>query len=106
MAASSSITWASEVPGSRREVRGTVTFDSSYVTNGEAVTLAQLGLTRLDWLSVETTDGYVPAWDGSTSSPKIKLFWVDTTTDGAPLAEVPNTTNVATVVVRFHAVGA
>jgi hypothetical protein len=106
MAASSSITWASEVPGTRREVRGSVTFDSSYPTGGEAVTLAQLGLTRLDWLSVETTDGYVPAWDGSTSAPKIKLFWVDTTTDGAPLAEVPSTTNVATVVVRFHATGA
>ena len=81
MAASSSITWASEVPGTRREVRGTITFDSSYATGGEAVTLAQLGLTRLDWLSVETTDG-------------------------APLAEVPSTTNVSTVVVRFHATGA
>jgi hypothetical protein len=106
MAASSSITWASEVPGTRREVRGTITFDSSYPTGGEAVTLAQLGLTRLDWLSVETTDGYVPAWDSSTSAPKVKLFWVDTTTDGAPLAEVTATTNVATVVVRFHATGA
>jgi hypothetical protein len=106
MAASSSITWASEVPGTRREVRGSVTFDSSYPTGGEAVTLAQLGLTRLDWLSVETTDGYVPAWDGSTSSPKIKLFWVDTTTDGAALAQVPSTTDVSAVVVRFHATGA
>ena len=106
MAASSSITWASEVPGTRREVRGTITFDSSYATGGEAVTLTQLGLTRLDWLSVNTTDGHVPAWDGSTSTPKVKLFWVDTTTDGAPLAEVPSTTDVSAVVVRFHAVGA
>jgi hypothetical protein len=106
MAASSSITWASEVPGTRREVRGTITFDSSYATGGEAVTLTQLGLTRLDWLTVNTTDGHVPAWDGSTSTPKVKLFWVDTTTDGAPLAEVPSTTDVSAVVVRFHAVGA
>jgi hypothetical protein len=87
-------------------VRGTITFDSSYPTGGEAVTLAQLGLTRLDWLSVETTDGYVPAWDGSTSAPKVKLFWVDTTTDGAPLAEVTATTDASAVVVRFHATGA
>ena len=106
MAASSSITWASEVPGTRREVRGTITFDASYPTGGEAVTLTQLGLTRLDWLTVNTTDGHVPAWDGSTSTPKVKLFWVDTTTDGAPLAEVPSTTDVSAVVVRFHAVGA
>jgi len=106
MAASSSITLASEVPGTRREVRGTVTFDSSYPTGGENVTLAQLGLTRLDWLTVNTTDGHVPAWDGSTSAPKIKLFWVDTTTDGAPLEELPATTDASAVVVRFHAVGA
>ena len=106
MAASVAVTWGPEVPGNRKQVIGTVTFDSSYATGGEAVTLTQLGLTRLDWLTVNTTDGHVPAWDGSTSTPKVKLFWVDTTTDGAPLAEVPSTTDVSAVVVRFHAVGA
>lgn len=106
MAASVSVTWGPEVPGNRKQVLGTVTFDSSYATGGEAVSLADLGLSRLDWLSASTTDGYVPAWDGSASAPKIKLFWVDTTTDGAPLAEVPSTTDVSAVVVRFHAIGA
>jgi len=106
MAASVAVTWGPEVPGNRKQVIGTVTFDSSYATGGEAVSLADLGLNRLDWLSVSTTDGYVPAWDGSTSAPKIKLYWVDTTTDGAALAQVPSTTDVSSVVVRFLALGA
>lgn len=100
MAASISVTYGPEVPGNRKVVHGTVTFDSSYPTGGEAVTLADLGLSRLDWLETLTTDGYLPAWDGSTSAPKIKLF--DTTTG----AEETNGTNVSTVVARFRATGA
>lgn len=106
MAASVAITYGPEVPGSRKEVFGVITFDSSYPTGGEAVTLAQLGVNRLDWLEVSTVNGNVPSWDGSTSSPKVKLFWVDTSTDGAPLAEVPSTTDVSSTTVRFHAIGA
>lgn len=107
MAVSASIVLGPEVPGSRKEVFGTITFDSSYPTGGEAITLAQLGLNRLDWLDVTTsTIGNVPAWNGSTTAPKVKLYWVDTTTDGAPLDEVPNTTDCSTTVVRFRATGA
>jgi len=106
MAASVSIVTGPEVPGNRKFVTATVTFDSSYATGGEAITLSSLGLDRLDFIWAVTQDGYVPAWDGSTTAPKIKLFWVDTTTDGAALAEVPSTTNVSTVVVRIFAFGA
>lgn len=106
MAASVAITFGPEVPGSRKEVRGVITFDASYPTGGEAVALADLGLNRLDWLDVTTVNGNVPAWDGSTSAPKVKLYWVDTTTDGAPLAEVPSTTDVSATTVRFTAIGA
>ena len=106
MAASVSITTGPEVPGSRKEVVGVITFDSSYVTGGEAVTLAQLGLSRLDYLVVTAVNGNIPVWDGSTSSPKVKLLWVDTTTDGAPLAEVASTTDVSATTARFLAIGA
>ena len=106
MAASVSIVTGPEVPGNRKFVTATVTFDSSYATGGEAISLTSLGLNRLDFLWAVTSDGYVPAWDGSTTNPKIELFWVDTTTDGAALAEVPSTTNVATVVARIFAFGA
>lgn len=106
MAASVSITTGPEVQGSRKETVGVITFDSSYATGGEAVTLAQLGLSRLDYLIVTAVNGNIPAWDGSTSSPKIKLFWVDTTTDGAPMAEVVSTTDVSSTTARFLAIGA
>jgi hypothetical protein len=106
MAASVSIVTGPEVPGNRKFVTATVTFDSSYATGGEAISLVSLGLDRLDFLWAVTTDGYVPAWDGSTTAPKIKLFWVDTTTDGAALAQVPSTTDVSAVVVRVFAFGA
>lgn len=106
MAASVSIVTGPEVPGNRKFVTATVTFDSSYATGGEAISLTSLGLNRLDFIWAVTQDGYVPAWDGSTTAPKIKLFWVDTTTDGAALAEVPSTTDVSAVVVRIFAFGA
>jgi hypothetical protein len=104
MAASVSITLGPEVPGSRKEVYGTITFDSSYATGGEAVTLAQLGVNRLDWLMVNAGAGYLPVWDGSTTTPKV-LLYRQTAATGA-LVEVPSTTDVSTVTVRFKALGA
>ena len=102
--ASVSINFGPEVPGSRKEVFTTVTFDSSYVTGGEPFTPAEFGLDRLDWLSVAGANGYVATWDGSTTAPKI-LLYRQTAATGA-LVEVPNATNVSTVVVRVRAVGA
>jgi hypothetical protein len=106
MAATVSVVTGPEVPGNRKFVTATVTFDSSYATGGEAITASSLGLNRLDFIWAVTQDGYVPSWDGSTTAPKIKLYWVDTTTDGAALAEVPSTTDVSAVVVRVFAFGA
>lgn len=106
MAASVSITTGPEVPGNRKIVIGTVTFDSSYPTGGEAISLVDLGLTRLDSLFVNPNNGYLPTWDGSLTAPKIKMFWVDTTTDGAPQVEVTATTNLSTTTVSFVAFGA
>lgn len=106
MAASVSVVTGPEVPGNRKFVTANVTFDSSYPTGGEAISVASLGLNRLDFMWAVTQDGFVPSWDGSTLSPKIKLFWVDTTTDGAALAEVPATTDASAVVVKVFAFGA
>jgi hypothetical protein len=102
--ASVALTIGPEVPGSRKESYGVITFDSSYPTGGEAFVPSEFGLTRLDWLQVAGATGYVAVWDGSTSDPKV-LLYRQTAATGA-LAEVPNTTNVSTVTVRFRAVGA
>lgn len=102
--ASVAINIGPEVPGSRKEVYATVTFDSSYVTGGEPFVPAEFGFSRLDWLQVASGNGYLAVWDGSVSAPKI-LLYRQTAATGA-LAEVPNTTDVSTVVVRVRAVGA
>lgn len=81
----------------------TVTMDSSYPTGGESVTAANLGLSRIVQFSLEPNAGYVPEYNHANS--KVKVFWVDTTVDGAALAEVADTTNIATVVFRGKVVG-
>lgn len=104
MAASVSITTGPEVPGNRKMVSGVITLDSSYATGGEAVTLAQLGLSRLDFLCLTAGIGYLPTWDGSTTAPKV-LVYRQTAATGA-FAEVPNTTDMSATTVRFLAYGA
>ena len=104
MAASVSITTGPEVPGNRKMVSGVITLDSSYVTGGEAVTLAQLGLSRLDFLCLTAGIGYLPTWDGSTTAPKV-LVYRQTAATGA-LVEVPSTTDMSATTVRFIAFGA
>lgn len=104
MAASVSITTGPEVPGNRKMVSGVITLDSSYVTGGEAVTLAQLGLSRLDFLCLTAGIGYLPTWDGSTTAPKV-LVYRQTAATGA-FAEVPSTTDMSATTVRFLAYGA
>lgn len=104
MAASVSITTGPEVPGNRKMVSGVITLDNSYATGGEAVTLAQLGLSRLDFLCLTAGIGYLPTWDGSTTAPKV-LVYRQTAATGA-FAEVPSTTDMSATTVRFLAYGA
>lgn len=96
-----------EIVGRHREVRGLVTFDSSYPTNGEAVTPADFGLTQLTDLRLEAgPGGYVPVWNQSTTAAKLKVLMGDNNnaSDG-PLIEVANTTNLSAVVARYTATG-
>jgi hypothetical protein len=80
-----------------------VTFDSSYPTGGEASAPSAYGLTDIICLIPLTASGYTPEYDDTNS--KIKMYWVDTTVDGAALAEVANTTNLSAVTVRFFVLG-
>ena len=98
------INFGPEVPGSRKEVLGVITFDSSYPTGGEDFTPAEFGLSRLDFLQVSGANGYVAVWDGSTSAPKVLMFSQNGST-GA-LTQAANGANLSTVTARFRAVGA
>lgn len=104
MPASVSIQYGPEVPGNRKTTIAQVTFDSSYATGGEAITVSSLGLDRLDYLLVDAGAGYLARWDGSKTTPKI-LLYRQTAATGA-LAEVPSTTDVSTIVVNVLAFGA
>lgn len=106
MALSYSLDGPVQYEGTKRVVRGTITFDSSYPTGGEAVTVASLGLVKLEDLTLSGDDGYVLRWNRSASSPLILAYMGDNNnaSDG-PLIEVANTTDLSAVVTRFTAVG-
>jgi hypothetical protein len=87
-----------------------VTFDSSYSIGGEAFEPHSVGLSEVWFASIVqiapvATTTLVFRWDHTNN--KIVASWVDTTTDGAPLAEVVDTTSLATYTVRcfFYGLG-
>lgn len=85
--------------------RGTLAFDNSYPTNGEALILSQVGLKSINVLDVHPTAGFVFSWDGTNK--KVKAFYADysTNTDGA-LIEVANATDLSALnAVPFEAIG-
>ena len=85
---------------------GTITFDDSYPTGGEAITAANLnfsgGITNL--IAEPSLGGYVPVWDKTNSKIKVLYGDYNNSADG-PLIEVPNAADLSTVTVRFIAFG-
>lgn len=81
----------SEVEG-RRMHAVTLAFDDAYPTGGEALTADNVGLSRIDQAIIAPAGGFVFEWD--QTNKKVKAYWVDTSTDGAAMAEVPNDTDI------------
>lgn len=87
------------VAGTRKARAITVTWDSSYVTAGEAVTLAQLRLARaVSSISPgvarnSSGDTYLVSWDGSVISPKLIASRADQVDDAGE--QVPNATDLS-----------
>lgn len=73
--------------GNKYRVSGTMTFDSSYATSGEAITAAALGLAVIDELNIEAASGYIPRWDKSGATVLVYM--------GQPDVLSVNTTAVA-----------
>ncbi len=90
-------------PGDRVATRATFTFDALYPTGGESLTPAMLGLGVIDFLVATSVGGYVFEYNYTTK--KLLAYWVDTTVDGAPLAEVADTTDLALIAVPVYAIG-
>lgn len=94
------------VPGASKVIYGTIAFDSSYPTGGEALSLATIGLDdRLDFITFEPTGGYVFIYDHTNKKVKVLMADYDAVADG-PLVEVADTTDLsALTAVRFRAEG-
>lgn len=73
----------------------TITPDSSYPTGGEAFTPSNAGFSSAILHAEGISTGGI-VWKYIPTTGKLKAFWVDTTVDGAALAEVANTTDLST----------
>lgn len=83
-------------------VGGSITFDSSYPTGGEAVTAANLGITAIGWMFMLPAAGYVPVFDSANSKILVYQGDNDAVADG-PGVQVPNTTDLSALTVTFLA---
>ena len=95
------------VGGNRRHVIGTITFDSAYADNGEAITPANVGLSSIKFLHLTPavkSDGsavVIPAYDRTNG--KVLAFWSAGSAAVSP--EVTSTTDLSTYTCQFLAVG-
>jgi len=90
------------VGGNMRHNRFKITFDSSYPTGGEPLTVAKMGLKTLSNIVIEPASGYVFVYDRTNS--KVKAY-VTGASSGAVLAEEGDTTNMASVSTYVRAEG-
>lgn len=96
------------VSGNARNVIATITFDASYLTGGESLTAADLGLTTITHLSSETaaaaagTTAVVTKYDYTNA--KLQAFWTGGVVSTA-LAQVTSTTDLSAYVCRVRVTG-
>jgi hypothetical protein len=92
------------VVGARKVWRGTVTFDTSYPTGGESVSVGDLGFSvEIESLHIVSNDeaGISASWDATNS--KIKLFDEDGTSGIE--AEFASTGDASANIVSIEAFG-
>lgn len=87
--------------GPTRVKHAKITFDSSYPTGGETLTASTFGLSSIIGVIADSGDGYTFEYN----APKLLAYWVDTTTDGAPLVQVANTTDLSAVACQAIVIG-
>ena len=89
------------VIGNKRLVFGTIAFDSSYPTGGEALTATNLGLDKIDHITF-TSDVVQCYW----ASDLLKAYYGDNDAgaDGE-FAQAANTDDLSAANVQFFAIG-
>ncbi|WP_457556326.1 hypothetical protein [Candidatus Pyrohabitans sp.] len=91
--------------GTMKVVIAEIAFDTSYPAGGEPLTASDLGLTKIDHISIEPKSGYIFEYDYANS--KVKAYYADYAAASAgPLIEVPDLTDLSAVTgVRVMAYG-
>lgn len=75
-----------------RVVLAKIAQDDAYPTGGESLTATDFGLVSItNVVPLGNPDGF--GYEYVTADTKLKMFWVDTSTDGAAMAEVVDTTD-------------
>jgi hypothetical protein len=93
------------VAGNKRHTRGTMAFDDSYPTAGEAFTARQFGLSVVEQVVIPPHLGYTIEADLSASKMLVYYADYDAGADG-PAIEFPDQTSLAALTgVRWSAVG-
>lgn len=90
---------------SMRFVRGTIAFDSSYPTNGEAWDLSKIFPTEVQAVFIENKSGYIFEYDKTNKKLKAFYFDYDAGADG-PAIEVANDVDLEALTgIGFLAIG-
>jgi hypothetical protein len=83
-----------------------ITFDASYATGGHAIAASDFkGLDNPPDVLIPFSDmgGYQFEWDDANN--KLLAYWVDTTVDGAPMAQVAASTDLSGITAKFLFIG-
>lgn len=90
--------------GSQRASVYKITAVGTYTTGGLALAATDIGLRKIHYLQAGPSAGYSFVYDYTNS--KLLVYQGDNANVGAaPGIEVPNTTNLAAVNTRLHAIG-
>lgn len=93
--------------GNRKESVGTITFDSAYVSGGESLTAANVGLQKIEHISFnQGEDGYVFEYDYTNSKVKAYVTKDPGDAGGADIVlQEAGVIDLSSVVVKFRALG-
>ena len=90
------------VPGDMQYRVFEITFDDSYVTSGEPMAAADIGFSKIEFITFAGGDsGYVFDYDFTNS----KVIVYRAAGSAAALQQVPNTTDLSAVITRAMAWG-
>jgi len=105
MALSVSVNRTDTVGRYTKYTTGTITFDSSYPTGGESLTVSNVGLSsKIEFIAVTDASGYNFQYDYTNN--KVLAYWPNSDATAPSVGkQVANTTDLSAVTCNFIAFG-